>query len=64
VVSDKGSAVLLVLEVLFVTLALVGVAFIHGPTALILGGLLGVVAVERAMTQQAAAERRTKGGQR
>lgn len=37
------------LEVVFVLLALAGVALVYPPAALVLGGLLGVVAVERAM---------------
>lgn len=40
-------AVLLALEVLFVLISLTGVALIHFPTALILAGILGVLAVER-----------------
>jgi uncharacterized membrane-anchored protein YitT (DUF2179 family) len=39
---------LLLLEVVFVLLFLAGVALVYVPAALILGGLLGVVAVERA----------------
>ncbi|MFF8034914.1 hypothetical protein [Streptomyces sp. NPDC016626] len=37
------------LECLFVLAALAGVALVHVPAALILGGLAGVVAVERAL---------------
>lgn len=40
-------AALLALEVVFVLLTLTGVGLIHVPTALILGGVLGVLAVER-----------------
>lgn len=38
------------LELGFVLLALAGVALMHLPTAMILGGVLGVVAVERRST--------------
>lgn len=37
------------LEVLFALTVLVGVALVYVPAALILGGLAGVVAVERAL---------------
>lgn len=39
---------LYVLEILFVLVALAGVALVYTPAALVLGGLLGVLAVERA----------------
>lgn len=39
---------LLLVEVVFVLIGLVGVALIHLPAALILAGFLGVVACERA----------------
>lgn len=42
------SAALLAAEVAFVLLALSGVALVHVPTALVLAGVLGVLAVERA----------------
>ena len=42
---------LLLLEVAFVLLFLAGVALVYIPAALIIGGLLGVVAVERASTR-------------
>lgn len=48
--------VLWAVEVLFVLVALVGVAMVHVPAALVLGGALGVVAVERALSG------REKGG--
>ncbi|MFF9625438.1 hypothetical protein [Streptomyces griseosporeus] len=38
-----------VLELLFALTVLYGVALVHVPTALVLGGLAGVVAVERAL---------------
>ena len=38
---------LLLAEIVFVLIALTGVAFIYWPGALILGGVLGVLAVER-----------------
>ncbi|MEU2062896.1 hypothetical protein [Streptomyces sp. NPDC013455] len=39
------------LELLLVLTALYGVALVHVPAALILGGLAGVVAVERALSR-------------
>lgn len=42
---------LILLEVVFVLMLLAGVALIFVPAALILGGLLGVVAVERATSR-------------
>lgn len=44
-------------EVLFVLVALAGVALAYVPAALVLGGVLGVVAVERALSGRA------KGGE-
>lgn len=44
-------AALHLLEFLFALAALAGVALVYVPAALILGGLAGVVAVERAMSQ-------------
>ena len=38
------------LEVLFVLLGLAGVALVYLPAAFVLGGLLGVLAVERALS--------------
>ncbi|MBC3989341.1 hypothetical protein H8N00_10700 [Streptomyces sp. AC563] len=49
---------LLLLETAFVLTALVGVALVHLPAALILGGLAGVVAVERALSRPTPAPRR------
>lgn len=43
---------LLLLEVAFVLLFLAGVALVYVPAALIIGGLLGVVAVERASVRR------------
>jgi hypothetical protein len=43
---------LLLVEVLFALTALVGVWFVFWPAALILGGVLGVVACERAASRQ------------
>ncbi|MFG2670844.1 hypothetical protein [Streptomyces sp. NPDC048445] len=40
------------IEVLFLLVALVGVALWSLPAALVLGGVLGVVAVERAQAQR------------
>lgn len=44
-------------EVLFVLVSLAGVALVYVPAALVLGGVLGVVAVERALAG------RVKGGE-
>ncbi|MET9304983.1 hypothetical protein ABZX68_06540 [Streptomyces cellulosae] len=41
--------VLYLLEILAVLTALAGVALVYAPAALILGGLAGVVALERAL---------------
>jgi hypothetical protein len=46
------SAVLYVLEALCLLLALYGVALVYVPAALVLGGVLGVVAIERALAQR------------
>ncbi|MET9517028.1 hypothetical protein [Streptomyces sp. NPDC002994] len=43
---------LLVLEILFVLVIVAGVAMVSVPSALVLGGLLGVLAVERATVQR------------
>ncbi|MEW2635946.1 hypothetical protein AB0903_30990 [Streptomyces sp. NPDC048389] len=53
--------VLLTLEVAFVVLFLTGVAMLHVPAALMVGGVLGVVAVERETARQAPVQRRRKG---
>lgn len=55
---------LLAVEVAFVVLFLAGVGMLHVPAALMLGGVLGVVAVEREMTRQAPVQRRGKGRER
>lgn len=52
---------LLALEVAFVALFLAGVGMLYVPASLMLGGVLGVVAVERQMAQQAPVPRRGKG---
>ncbi|MFF9714816.1 hypothetical protein ACF1DW_04360 [Streptomyces sp. NPDC014603] len=49
--------VLVVLEVVFALTVLVGVALVYVPAALILGGLAGVVAVERALSEPPPASR-------
>ncbi|MFH9012532.1 hypothetical protein ACH4C6_14225 [Streptomyces sp. NPDC017943] len=49
---------LYVLEVVFALAILFGVALIHVPAALILGGLAGVVAVERALSVPSPAPRK------
>ncbi|WP_158070527.1 hypothetical protein [Streptomyces luteocolor] len=41
------SRVLALLELLFVALALAGIGLLSVPVALIVGGVLGVVAIER-----------------
>lgn len=46
------NAGLFVLELLFVAALLVGVGMWSIPAALVLGGVLGVVAVERAQTSR------------
>lgn len=56
--------VLLVLEVVFVLVGLAGVALVSVPAALVLGGLLGVVAVEREIARHAPVQGRGKGGER
>jgi len=43
--------VLHLLEIVFALTVLAGVALVYVPAALILGGLAGVVAVERALSQ-------------
>ncbi|MEV8245027.1 hypothetical protein AB0R01_14795 [Streptomyces rochei] len=55
---------LLVLEVVFVLVGLVGVALVSVPAALVLGGLLGVVAVERETARHRPVQGRGKGGER
>ena len=52
-----GPVVLVALEVVFVALIVAGVAMMHVPAALILAGVLGVLAVERASTPHAAVRR-------
>ena len=52
----RGARVLLLLEVFFAGLLVAGVAFMYWPAALVLAGVLGVVACERAST--------TRGGDR
>jgi hypothetical protein len=51
---------LLTVEVLFVLTALFGVWQIYWPAALILGGVLGVVALERIQAQHRAARTRVE----
>jgi hypothetical protein len=46
------------LEFLFVLAVLAGVALVYVPAALILGGLAGVVAVERALAQPPPTDRK------
>lgn len=54
---------LYVLEFLFLVAVLAGVALIYVPAAFILGGLLGVVAVERVLTSRPAPARRKEATQ-
>ncbi|MEU7376547.1 hypothetical protein [Streptomyces albidoflavus] len=57
------TALLYVLEFLAVAAALVGVALVYVPAALILGGVLGVVVAERALASGPSAPRRKGAGQ-
>jgi hypothetical protein len=52
------NAVLHLLETVFLLTVLFGVALIYVPAALILGGALGVVAVERKLAERPAAAHR------
>ena len=52
------NAVLTVVEVVCVLAVLYGVAAIYAPAALILGGALGVVAVEQKLAVRSAAHRK------
>lgn len=54
---------LLGVEAAFVVLFLVGVALLHVPVALMLGGVLGVVATEREMARREPVQPRRKGAQ-
>ncbi|NUP19867.1 MAG: hypothetical protein HOZ81_28065 [Streptomyces sp.] len=56
--------VLLVLETAFTCLFLAGVGMLCVPAALMLGGVLGVVAVEREFARQAPVPQRGKGRER
>lgn len=51
------AVLLLVVEVLFALVALFGVWFVYWPAAFILGGVLGVVALERIQAHYQAARR-------
>jgi hypothetical protein len=51
-------------EVACVLLFLAGVGLVWVPASLVLGGVLGVVAVEREMSRQAAADGPGKGRER
>ncbi|MFZ4143381.1 hypothetical protein ACOZDZ_22015 [Streptomyces griseoincarnatus] len=55
--------VLLTVEAAFVLLLLAGVAMLHVPASLMLGGVLGVVATERQMTRPAGVQPRRKGSE-
>lgn len=55
---------LLVLEVAFVLVFLAGVGMVYVPAALMLGGVLGVVVVERQMALHTPVQRRGKGRER
>lgn len=54
-------SLLLALEVAFVVLFLAGVGILYVPASLILGGVLGVVAVEREMARHTPTQQRRKG---
>ncbi|MFJ2568171.1 hypothetical protein ACIO02_35500 [Streptomyces sp. NPDC087568] len=56
------NAVLTLLEAVFLLAALYGVALIYVPAALILGGVLGVVAVERKLAARPPAAHRKEPG--
>lgn len=53
--------VFLALEVAFLVLFLAGVGMVWVPASLMLGGVLGVVAVERESTRQTPVQPRRKG---
>lgn len=59
--ARTGSSDLLLLEVLFVLVAVAGLALWNIPAALVVAGVLGVLACERAMAR---ADRRAAEGQR
>ncbi|MFI7137202.1 hypothetical protein ACIBQ5_05365 [Streptomyces massasporeus] len=61
ITRPTGQQRLLAVEVAFVVLFLAGVALLHVPAALMLGGVLGVVATEREMVRQAPVQPRRKG---
>lgn len=50
--KGAGVRLLLAVEVVFVLVFLAGVALVYVPAALIIGGVLGVVAVERASARR------------
>ncbi|MFF3857490.1 hypothetical protein [Micromonospora sp. NPDC002575] len=62
-VKPTEQQVLLALEVTFVLVVLAGVALVYVPAALMLGGALGVVVVERQMAQRAPVQQPGKGGE-
>ncbi|MEV0470219.1 hypothetical protein [Streptomyces prunicolor] len=59
--ARTGNSDLLLLEVLFVLVAVAGLALWNIPAALVVAGVLGVLACERAMAR---ADRRAAEGQR
>jgi len=59
--ARTGSRGLLVLEVVFVLVAVAGLALWSIPGALVVGGVLGVLACERALAKRPAAEGRQGG---
>ncbi|MGW1039336.1 hypothetical protein [Streptomyces sp. NPDC002547] len=61
ITKPEGPQLLVGLEVAFVVVFLAGVAMLYVPAALMLGGLLGVVATEREMARQAPVQRRGRG---
>jgi len=62
--ARPGDLELLILEVVFVLVLLVGLSLWSVPAAVVLGGLLGVVACERAMSDRRAAGGEQGGGER
>jgi predicted LPLAT superfamily acyltransferase len=54
---ERGGRWLVALEAVFVLVIVGGVALVHVPGALVLGGVLGVLACERALARRQGEER-------
>jgi hypothetical protein len=54
---DRAGRWLVILETVFVLVIVAGVALVHVPGALMLAGVLGVLACERALARRQAEER-------